>query len=101
LAELFGESLRLGLHRKDGKLGTDNLAVVTIDAFALLGDHRRVVALAVEFVGKLEDILGTEFDAVAAAFTPVVDDAHRAPRDLDLLGIKRDSPKRHVIACGM
>lgn len=34
-----------------------------------------------------------EFDAVAGAFTPVVDDAHRAPRDLDLLGIKRDSPK--------
>lgn len=78
-------------------LGHD-LAVVAVDALAGFGDHRRVIALAVELVGKLEDVFGAERDAVAAAFAPVVDDAHRAPGDLDLLGVKRCSPKCHV-AC--
>jgi hypothetical protein len=95
---LFPDIRRFHFHRIDGELGTDDFAVMAVDALAGFGDHRRVVPLAVETVGKLEDVLGAELDAVAATLAPVVDNVHHSSGDLDILGIERDSPKCHV-AC--
>jgi hypothetical protein len=92
----FVEGFGIRLHRKYGKFRTDYLAIMAVDTFPLLGNHRWMIAFAVEFIGKLEDVLGAEFDAIAAAFAPIIDDAHRSPSDLYLLGIKRYSPKSHV-----
>ena len=68
---------------------------MAVDAFAWFDHRRRMVTLAVEPVGKLQDVLGAEFDTVATPLASIVDDVDLPPGDLDFLGVERDSLKCH------
>jgi hypothetical protein len=85
-------------HRIDGELGTNDFTIVAIDTFVRFDHNRWMIALAIVCFRKLEDILGTEYDAVAAAFAAVVNDMDQALGDLYFLCVKRNSPECHV-AC--
>lgn len=69
---------------------------MAVDALVGPGRHRWMVALAVELVGECQDVFRAEFDAVAAALAPIINDAHPPSGYLYLLRVKRDSPKCHV-----
>jgi hypothetical protein len=87
---------RFGFHGVDGKLRTDNFAVMAVDAIIRFHRFRRVVAFLVESAGKGKYAPGAEFDAVAAPLAAVVDDTNRSLCNLNHFGVERNTPEFHV-----
>jgi hypothetical protein len=83
------------LNRVDGKLRANDLTIMAVHTVIVLLYPRGMIALLIIFCGKLQDSSGTEFDAIAAALAPVLEDMNLSTRDLKLFRIQRNPPKYH------
>jgi hypothetical protein len=92
---MFSWGTRRGLRGKDGKIGTDDFAVMAIDTRFRLFDHRGAITLDVVAGGEFEHIPGAVFDAITAAFASLVDDVHHSPGNFNFIDIKRSPPIFH------
>jgi hypothetical protein len=88
--------VRRVLHGKDGKIRTNDFAIMTVDAIVRPLHLGRVIALGVETDGEDQDILGAVLDAIATSFASFLDDMHDSPCYRNLSGIQRRSPVFHA-----
>jgi hypothetical protein len=94
--DILGGQFLVGLEfAVNGEFRTDDLAEIAIDAFALLGHLRRMIAFLIEFGGFFEDLVGAEFDAKVATLAAIFDDDQLTLRDGMVLGIQRQPPEFH------
>jgi hypothetical protein len=89
--------LRRGFHRKDGKIGADGLAVVTVYAQVGLLDLRGMISSVVEPPGSFQNPSRAIVDAVAAPLAPILYDMDHPPGYDDLFGIEGNSPEFHLL----
>jgi hypothetical protein len=89
--------LRRSFEREDRKIGTDSLAIVTVDTQIGLLYRRRVVSFRVEPLGELENISWAIFDTVAAPFASVFYDIDHPFGNHDLFGIQGNAPEFHLL----
>jgi hypothetical protein len=92
---LGGQFLVFLEYAVNGKLRTDNLAEIAVDAFPDLGDHGRMIAFFVELRGLLENVVGAEFDTEITPFAAVFNNVEFSNRYGVGTGIKRQSPEFH------
>jgi hypothetical protein len=79
----------------DGKLRTDNLAEIAVNALPRFGDHRRVIAFFIKLRGLLENVIGAEFNTEITPLTAIFNNVQLSNRYGVGTGIKRQSPEFH------
>jgi hypothetical protein len=84
-----------GFETEDRELRADHLAQVAVHTFAALDHLRRVVALAVEFLGHAQNVPRAILHAKSATLAAVGDDENLAVRRRDSIGIQGFSPISH------
>lgn len=89
--------MRRSFHRVDRKIGTDGLAIVTIDTQIRLLYRRRMVPFGVEALGGFENISWAIFNTVAAPLASVFYDIDHSPGNDDLFRIEGNAPKLHLL----
>jgi hypothetical protein len=98
LGSAFNLSLLLfPLDHKDGEIGTQHLAQLTMNTGFFILDLRRMITLGVEFLGHLQDVPGAIFDAESASLTAVLDDVDLTMRNLHPIAIQWFSPVFHEL----
>jgi hypothetical protein len=85
------------LNDKYCEIWTQHLAELTVNAGFLVLDARRMIALGVELLCHLQNILGTILHAEPAPLAAILDDVNLPPRDLDLIAVQGPPPVFHLL----